>query len=150
MFDKFLNRPVSIGSLVFFRVSFGIIMLWETIRYLRNDWVREYWIRPEFHFTYEFFGWLKPWPGDWMIVHFYALGILAAMITLGLSYRIATALFFLGFTYVFLLEQASYWNHMYLIALVSFLMMFVPANRAFSLDARLRKGSARTTIAAWN
>src|SRR5690606_11851563 len=47
-------------------------------------------------------------------------------------------LFFLGISYVFLLEQACYLNHVYLIALLAFLMIFVPAHRAGSVHAWLR------------
>ena len=40
-------------------------------------------------------------------------------------------------TYVFLLEQARYLNHLYLVCLIAFLMIFVPAHWHFSLDALL-------------
>lgn len=40
-----------------------------------------------------------------------------------------------GFTYVFLLDQAQYLNHFYLVSLVAFLMCFLPAARGWSLDA---------------
>src|SRR5688572_25723229 len=59
-------------------------------------------------FTYYGFGWVKPWAGDGMYWHFALLRVLAVCITLGLAYRIVMPLFFLGFTYVFLLEQARY------------------------------------------
>jgi hypothetical protein len=35
----------------------------------------------------------------------------------------------------FFLDQMLYLNHFYLMALISFLMIFVPAHRAFSVDA---------------
>ena len=62
----------------------------------------------------------------------------------------ATALFFLGFTYLFLLDQARYLNHFYFLILVSFLLILVPANRAFSLDALLGPKRADQRIPAWS
>lgn len=144
-----LFEPVDIASLVFFRVVFGAVMLWEVWRYFSNDWIARYYIEPEFHFTFYGFGWVQPWPGDWMYVHFLALGVLAAMIVVGLAYRVAAALFFLGFTYVFLLEQARYLNHFYLIVLLSLLLVFLPANRALSLDALLRPRLRADAVPAW-
>ncbi|HXK84814.1 MAG TPA: HTTM domain-containing protein, partial [Phycisphaerae bacterium] len=87
--------------------------------------------------------------GPGMHLHFAALGLLAVCILFGYRYRAAAALFFLGFTYVFLLEEALYLNHFYLLSLISFLMLMVPAHRAFSVDA-WRRPSIRSPVApAW-
>ena len=131
-----LAEPVDIASLVMARVFFGLLMLWMVIRYFGKGWIHKYWIEPEFHFGYFGFDWVAPWPGDGMYWHFLGLGALAVMITFGLFYRVAAALFFLGFTYVFLLEQARYLNHAYLVCLVGFLMAIMPAHRAGSLDVK--------------
>ena len=121
-----LFSPIDISIIVYFRIIFGAIMLWEVFRYLDSDWIFNYWIFPKFHFTYYGFDWLSPWPGELMYLHFIALGILASFILIGFKYRISTILFFLGFTYIFLLDQATYLNHFYLICWVSFLMIFFP------------------------
>ncbi|MAS37141.1 MAG: vitamin K-dependent gamma-carboxylase [Anaerolineaceae bacterium] len=141
--------PVAAAPLVFFRIAFGGIMLWEVWRYFNHGWIARYFIEPTFYFGYFGFEWVRPWPGDGMYLHFYLLGLLAVLIILGLFYRISALLFFLGFTYVFLLDQTNYLNHFYLIALVSFAMIFVPATRALSLDG-LRKPNLRSDSApAW-
>ena len=144
-----LFRPVDIASLVFFRVAFGLVMLWEVYRYFDHGWISRYWIEPAWNFPYDFFEWVRPWPGDGMYVHFYVMGALALCITVGFLYRLSAALFFLAFAYMFLLEQARYLNHFYLVALVSFLMIFVPAHRAWSVDAWLRPRLRSHTIPAW-
>ncbi len=131
-----LGQPTDIASIAVARVCFGLIMLWEVIRYFDNDWIRRYWMEPAFHFTYFGFSWVSPWPGDGMYWHFLGLGGLALMVAFGLFYRVASVLFFLGFSYVFLLEQARYLNHFYLVCLISGLMAVIPAHRAASLDAR--------------
>jgi hypothetical protein len=145
-----LFEPLDIASLVVFRIAFGGVMLWETWRYFTKDWIPRYWIEPSFHFTYYGFGWVEPWPGDWMYVHWAVIGAAAACIALGLFYRVATVVFFLAFTFQFLLEQARYLNHFYLIVLVSLLLCFLPAHRAFSLDALLRPRLRSDTVPAWS
>ena len=144
-----LVEPVDIGSLVMARVFFGLLMLWMVIRYFGKGWIGKYWIEPEFNFGYFGLDWVAPWPGDGMYWHFLALGVLAALVVFGLLYRLAAALFFVGFTYVFLLEQARYLNHAYLVCLVSFLMAVAPAHRAGSLDVKLGLCRRSDTVPAW-
>ncbi|TDU70901.1 vitamin K-dependent gamma-carboxylase-like protein [Prosthecobacter fusiformis] len=146
----FLFSPVHIAWLVIFRIAFGGIMLWEVWRYFAMDRIRRYYIEPHFHFTYYGFEWVKPWEGDGMYHHFYALGALSICILFGLYYRLATTLFFLGFTYVFLLDQTQHLNHFYLVSLISFLLIFVPAHRAFSLDAWRMPKLHTTTVPGWS
>ena len=141
------SQPVDAASLAIFRIAFGALMCWEVVRYFQHDWIARYFIDPPFHFTYYGFGWVKPWPGAGMYFHFAGLGLLSLMIMLGVCYRISTSLFFIGFTYVFLLEQARYLNHFYFICLVSFLLIFIPAHRVFSLDAWLRAPKQRSAPA---
>ena len=144
-----LFTPVDVSSIVFFRIAFGAMMLWEVYRYFDHGWIPRYYIEPQLLFKYHGFEWVTPWPGDGMYVHFLALGALAACILVGFHYRISAALFFLGFAYVFLLAQTRYLNHFYLILLASFLLIFVPAGRAFSIDARLNPGLRSDTAPGW-
>jgi len=145
-----LFRPVDIASLVFFRVAFGALMLWEVIHYFGAGWIDRYFVAPRFHFTFPGFSWVTPWPAPWMHVHFFVLGVLAVCIMLGLWYRIAAFLFLVGFTYVFLLDQARYLNHFYLVSLVSFLLCIVPAHRAGSLDVLRRPRLHSRAAPAWS
>lgn len=142
-------KPVDIAPLVLFRIAFGAIMIWEVWRYFHFDRINRYFIQPEFTFTYFGFAWVRPLPGDGMIGLFYFIGLLSALIMVGLFYRASMFLFFLCFSYVFLLDMAQYLNHFYLISLISFLMIFVPAHRAFSLDALLRPGLRAQAVPAW-
>ena len=134
-----LFEPVDISFLVFFRILFGGIMLWEVYRYFSYGWISRYYVEPVVNFTYYGFSWVKPWPGRGMYIHFFVLGLAAACVMAGFLYRIATPVFFLAFTYTFLLDQTRYLNHFYLVCLVSFLMCFLPAELAFSVDALLRR-----------
>ena len=126
--------PTDVASVVLFRVGFGLMMFWEVTRYFYFGWVEELFARPQFHFQYEWFRWVVPIPADGMYLLFTALAIFALMIAFGLFYRIATILFFLGYTYVFLLDQATYNNHFYLICLLSFVLILAPLHKSWSLD----------------
>lgn len=147
-----LNRlltPLDIMPLVFFRVIFGGIMLWEVWRYFHFDRIFRYYIQPEFHFHYMGFAWLQPLPGNGMIWLFHLLGLLSVFIMAGLFYRAVMLTFWLIFTYIFLLDQTQYLNHFYLISLMSFLLIFVPAHRKWSLDALLRPRLRAEVAPAW-
>ena len=132
--SKRVLEPLDVASLVVFRVGFGLLMFWEVTRYFYFGWVKELFVKPQFHFQYEWFRWVSPFPGDGMYLLFAALGVLALMIACGLFYRLAAGLFFLGYTYVFLLDQATYNNHFYLICLLSFMLVLAPLHKSWSLD----------------
>jgi len=144
-----LFQPVDIASLVFFRVAFGALMLWELWAYYSRGWLKANWIDPSFFFTYRGFEWVQPWPGDGMYWHFVALALFAAFILFGFLYRLGAAGFCLAFTYLFLIDKAHYVNHLYLICLLSLLLAVVPAHRAFSIDAKLRPALRSDTAPAW-
>lgn len=148
-YKEILFRPVHSGSLVAFRILFGLIMLWEVYRYFDRGWIERYWVDPVFNFSYEWFGWIQPLSADGMIALFYLLAILSVFITIGFLYRVSATLFFLIFTYTFLLEQARYLNHFYLVSLISFIMIVLPAHRSFSVDAWLSRKKYRQVVPYW-
>jgi vitamin K-dependent gamma-carboxylase len=145
-----LQQPVDAASLAAFRIALGLILVWEIGRYFAFGWIGELFLRPAFLFKYPGLEWLAPLPGAWLYVHFLVLGVLAALIAVGYQYRLATALFWLGFTYVALLDRTQYLNHFYLISLLVLLLCFVPANSLWSLDARLRPQLRSDTVPAWS
>jgi hypothetical protein len=85
-----------------------------------------------------------------MYVHFAVVGILAFFITIGFLYRLSAFLFLVAFNYIFLLEQAHYLNHLYLVILVAILICAVPANRYYAVDAKLRPNKRSNTVPAWS
>ena len=149
-FTAFLvETPVDIASLVVFRFLFGLLMAAAIARFISKGWVRELYVEPVFHFAYPGFEWIRPWPDALMHAHFVGLALLAVGVALGLFYRICIALFFLGFTYVELIDQTAYLNHYYLISLISGLMIFLPANRAWSIDAWRKPEIRVDAVPAW-
>src|SRR5712692_8743838 len=141
--------PVDIASLVFFRITFGLLMAWDVWRYFSHGWIAFYWLDPRFLFKYYGFSWVHPWPGNGLYIHWAALGVFALFVATGFLYRLSTALLFFSCTYFFLLDEARYVNHAYLICLFSFLLIFVPANRALSVDAWLNPKIRSETTPAW-
>ena len=147
--DRHLNRPADILPLAIFRIAFGALMFASTLRFMVNGWIDALYVQPRFHFSYLGFEWVKPLDAAGMNVVFFALLILSLFIMLGLAYRPAIALFFIVFTYVELIDQATYLNHYYFVSLVSFLLNFTPAHRTLSLDARLRPKLKSRYVPFW-
>lgn len=131
-----LNEPVDAASLAFFRIVFGGIMLFSQLRFLWKDWVYLLYIKPKFFFKYYGFHWLPILPGNWMYIPWIAMILCLVLIIIGKYYRAAITLFFLLFSYTELLDITNYLNHYYLITILSFIMIFLPMNAAFSLDSR--------------
>ncbi|MEM7139257.1 MAG: HTTM domain-containing protein [Myxococcota bacterium] len=144
-----LAAPVDGASLGVFRAAFGMMMLYSIIRFAAKGWIAELYIEPELLFPYWGFSWLAPWPGIGMYVHFALLGVLATLIMVGLWSRPALVLFFLGFTYVELLDRTTYLNHYYFISILSLLLAFLPVERAMSLSRWLGRTRARQTVPRW-
>jgi hypothetical protein len=144
-----LFEPLDVASLAVFRVMFGTVMLWEVWSFFDAGWIESYYIQPRFFFKYYGFEWVEPWGGEGMYWHYALLGVLALQIIAGFLYRFAMAAFFLAVTYVFLLDQTQYLNHYYLVCLLSFLMIFLPLHRGWSIDAVLRPALASETVPAW-
>ncbi|MEM6643578.1 MAG: HTTM domain-containing protein [Bacteroidota bacterium] len=144
-----MERPVSIAPLVTFRIAFGFIMFVSTVRYLWMGWVDTQLIQPSVHFHYYGFEWVKPLPGNWLYLVFFLLLLSTVAITIGAYYRFFATLFFVLFSYVELIDLTYYLNHYYFVSVVSFMMIFVPANRSLSFDVAVRKVNPLNQVSAW-
>jgi vitamin K-dependent gamma-carboxylase len=145
-----LGAPVDGASLGLFRAGFGLMMLVSIIRFWARGWIEQLYLQPKMFFPYWGFGWIEPWPGVGMYVHFAVLGVLAALIMVGFWSRPASFLFFLGFTYVELIDRTTYLNHYYLISILALLMAFLPVECAFSVRGALRRGAEPCSIPRWS
>lgn len=125
-------------------MAFGFLMLASILRFIAKGWVYDMYVKPKIFFPYFGFEWVKPFGQTGMYILFIALTIAALFIALGFLYRISTTFFFLAFTYVELIDKTNYLNHYYFISIASFLIIFLPANRYFSVDATLNKKIAAT------
>lgn len=143
------NNPVSIAPLVCFRITFGLLMFFSLLRFWWRGWVTTVYVDPRFHFTYMGFEWVKPLGYTGMHLLFFVVTLAALFVTLGLFYRIAITVFFLGFTYIELIDVTTYLNHYYFISLVAFIMIWLPAARDYSLDMYRRPDLRRVKTPAW-
>ena len=141
---KWLFKPIDISSLVFFRIAFGVLGFIDILSTLiHKHWIKQSFDPSSFQFIYYGFQWLSPIAEPWMSILFFLLLLSSIGILLGKWYQLSTTFFAFGFSYLFLLEKAYYLNHGYLFCVLSFLMILLPAHRAFSLDA-LKKPDIRT------
>lgn len=144
-----MDAPIDGASPAAFRILFGLLMAFAMIRFLARGWVEELYLQPTFFFSYEFFPWVRPLPALAMHGLFVLLAGLALAVALGWCYRPAIALFFVGFTYVELIDKTTYLNHYYLVSLLSGLMIFLPCHRVWSLDAARRGWTTNPVVPGW-
>lgn len=151
-FTRYLERlavPVDAASIVAFRILFGTLMAVSSIRFLAKGSVDRCFVEPIFFFKYWGFAWVEPASRAVMIAVVVTMAVSAAAIALGFLYRFAAAVFFMTFTYVHLIDVTNYLNHYYLVSLYALLLFVVPANRAFSIDARLGLAPCQSTVPTW-
>lgn len=146
---RYIYEPVDNASVTCFRIAWGAIVATWAWGYLTEGRVTSIYVEPQFHFTYVGFDWVQPWSGGGMYWHFWGLLLLAIAVAAGFFYRVATLLFAIGFTYLFLLEQTNYQNHYYLMLLISWSLCFLPLNHGLSWDARRFPTVARDTCPRW-
>ena len=137
------------SSLAFYRICFGFLMFFSITRFASYGWINELYIVPEFHFSYYGFEWL-PYPSSFWIYTLFVLAFIGALgIMLGLFYRFSAIIFFLCFTYIELLDKTYYLNHYYFVSLIALILIFLPANSAYSLDKRFGFIKGSSTVPRW-
>ncbi|WP_299365657.1 HTTM domain-containing protein [Winogradskyella sp.] len=145
----YLKDPVKAAPLAVFRILFGCLMMFATLRFVSGNWVEKYYIAPAFHFKY--FGFEFVTTLGYYTYILYAITFVAALgITIGYRYRLSCILFFLTFTYSELIDKTYYLNHYYFVSLIGFLLIFLPANSHFSLDAFRNPKMAYSKIPRYN
>ncbi len=146
---SFFLDEKQIYPLVTFRIVFGALMCLGTLRFMYNGWVDELYIKPDYFFKFHGFEWVEVLSPGWMYCLHYIIAAAAFFIMLGFLYRISTVVFFLSFSYVELIDATNYLNHYYLVVLLSFLLIFMPAHSFFSIDAKLFPKIEIIKIPAW-
>ncbi len=132
-----LWQPVGNSPLIVFRVLFGLVMFGQSIRWVLSGWVREMYVEPGYNFTFIGFEWLNVLHGSSMYLYFAFISLLSLMVCAGLFYRISALLLAILISGIYLSCKTHYNNHYYLMVLLCWFMAAMPANRRFSLDAKL-------------
>ena len=135
---SYLSKRQESTSLAFFRLSFGLLMTFSIIRFCLKGWIKTMYIDPSFHFTFYGFDWVKP-IDEYTYLLFFICGLSAFFVAVGYKYYLSIITFFLTFTYIELMDKTTYLNHYYFVSILSFLMIFLPANSSYSIDSYLNK-----------
>jgi len=145
---SYLETPVEAAPLAVFRIVFGGMMFLSVLRFWSYGWIDKLYVRPQFFFSYYGFDWIKP-IGNYTYLIFAVCALTAVMVSIGYKYRMAIILFFLSFTYIELMDKTTYLNHYYFISILAFLMIFLPANAYYSVDALQHPQKSFQKIPAW-
>lgn len=146
--SKYFNKDTEAAPLAVFRIFFGTMMLLSIIRFWANGWIKKLYIEPNYFFSYYGFEWVKPL-GNYTYLIFAVCALASLCVALGFKYRIAIIVFFLSFTYIELMDKTTYLNHYYFISCIGFLMIFLPANAYFSVDAFKNSSKGFEKIPKW-
>lgn len=129
-------KPIDNAPLIIFRIFFGLLLAIESFGAIATGWVKRVFIDPEFTFSHIGLEWLQPLPGNGMYYYYVLMGVLGILIMLGYRYTISLLAFTILWSGVYFMQKSSYNNHYYLLILVSIIMLFLPANKYASLDAK--------------
>ncbi|WP_435138758.1 HTTM domain-containing protein [Formosa sp. A9] len=144
---KYINSTVNPAPLAGFRLSFGLVVFVSLMVFWSKGNINTYWLLPKVHFPFYGLDWFVP--ASWIVYTLFSICSLSAFgIMIGYKYRWAIVLFLLSFTYLSLMEMTVYSDTYYLISVISFLMLFLPANAAFSVDSLWSRRSYKT-IPKW-
>lgn len=145
-----LAASVSGASLAIFRIAVGLVMTLEAWSLVRPSastngrvMLETYYTGADihFHFPYAWFEWVPILPNQWMHALVAILAGASLLVAVGLLYRIAAVVLFLAWGYFYVIESTrTYWmSYYYLELLVTFLLIWMPAARRYSVDGWLRR-----------
>lgn len=147
--NHYFQRSAHAAPIAIYRIAIGLMLFFSVLRFWLNGWINELYIQPLHFFPFYGFEFIKPL-GNYTYVLFFIAGTTALMLAFGWFYRLASVLLFLSFTYIELMDRSTYLNHYYFMSLVLFMLMFLPAHRYFSIDARRKPALLADQIPQWN
>lgn len=147
--DKFLFKQIDNIGLVLFRAVFGLLISIEAFGAISTGWVRRNLVEPPFTFNFIGFDFLQYLQGDLMYYYFALMGIFGVFVMLGYKYRLSMIAYAVLWTGAYLMQKSSYNNHYYLMMLLCWIMAFLPANRWFSLDAKINPEIKSPSMPRW-
>lgn len=146
---KFLFTRIDNSALIVFRVIFGLLIFLESVGAIFTGWVERNLMQPKFTFSFIGFEWLQPLPGNGMYVFYAVMGLFGLFVMVGYKYRWSMIAFTLMWSATYLMQKSSYNNHYYLLMLLSAIMVFQPANKYLSVDAKLNPSLKSISMPQW-
>lgn len=147
--NKFLFKQIDNTGLVLFRAVFGLLISIEAFGAILTGWVRRTLVEPPFTFNFIGFDFLQYLQGDLMYYYFIVMGVFGIFVMLGYKYRFSMIVYAVMWTCVYLMQKSNYNNHYYLMMLLCWIMAFLPANRWFSLDAKINPEIKTPAMPRW-
>lgn len=147
--NKFLFKQIDNISLVLFRAIFGLLITIEAFGAISTGWLRRTLVETPFTFNFIGFDFLQYLQGDLMYYYFVLMGIFGIFVMLGFKYRFSMMAYAILWTGAYLMQKSSYNNHYYLMMLLCWIMAFLPANRWFSLDAKINPHLKSSSMPRW-
>lgn len=138
--------PVPIAPLISFRLLFGLAALLMSVRTMALGWVDKFYLQTDFGFKLLGFEWVQGFSSLGMYLLFILMAFGALGILLGAFYRFSALLFLLTFSYSELIDLSHYLNHHYLMAVMTALLLFLPAHRRYSVDVWRKPGLWRSKV----
>jgi vitamin K-dependent gamma-carboxylase len=146
---QWLSNPISGKRLSFFRMIFGAFMVYEMLDYIKIQLVVVGFLQPGTVFNYAPFDFLEPLSAGTFKLLILSMMLSTILITIGLATRWAALFFSLSYFYIILLEKAYYNNHLYLFAILAFLLIFIDSEEHFSVSKLISKQKSRL-IPRWH
>ena len=145
---NYFQKSTPAAPLSIFRIAIGFMLLLSIIRFWANGWIGALYIKPTHFFSFYGFEFIKPL-GSYTYLVFFICAMSALLVAIGYFYRGAIIALFLSFTYIELIDKSTYLNHYYFVSLVLLILVFLPANRYFSVDAFRDKSLLSGYIPQW-
>lgn len=146
---KLLFKHIDNSALIVFRIIFGFLIFMESVGSIYTGWIRRTLMEPQQTFSFIGFEWLQPLPGNGMYIWYGVMGLCGLFVMVGYKYRWSMLVFTLLWTGSYLMQKSSYNNHYYLLILLSAIMVFQPAHKYLSVDARLHPKIKMISMPRW-
>jgi hypothetical protein len=147
--NKVLFKHIDNSSLIVFRILFGALIFLESVGAIFTGWIRRTLVEPDFTFNFIGFDFLQVIQGEWMYAHYILMGICGLFVMVGYKYRISMLAFTLLWATTYLMQKSSYNNHYYFLMILSAIMVFLPAHKYASIDAKQNPSIKSISMPNW-
>lgn len=147
--NKVLFKQIDNIGLLLFRIVFGFLITLEGFGAIATGWVRKVLVEPKITFNFIGFEFLQYLQGPVAYILFVFLGIFGIGVMLGYKYRWSMFGYAIIWTCVYLMQKTSYNNHYYLLMLLCWIMVLMPANRGLSIDAKQNPEIKSSSMPQW-
>jgi len=149
MLNNWLFKHIDNSALIIFRIIFGGLCFLESVGAIFTGWVKRTLVEPDFTFNFIGFEFLQPIPGNGMYYYYAIMGVFGLLVMVGYKYRFSIFAFAIMWSATYLMQKSSYNNHYYLLMLLSGIMVFLPAYKYASVDAKLKPEIKSYSMPQW-